>query len=158
MSGPCHVASRDVLGEGQRAEVGSPAMWSVPPGSPPLEDGETVLHAIDLEAVAARRFKGSVMDEIEAVILEQLQRLRGWLAEGAVEVDLRCAFVAPGTLAVREIQDLRPWTLSWSNVLDYMAPAKFHALARECSAHGSTIHYGVSLNWVTEVSTVPVQQ
>ncbi|CAK9081292.1 Hypothetical protein SCF082_LOCUS38710, partial [Durusdinium trenchii] len=44
-----------------------------------------------------------------------------------------------------------PWTMSWSNVLDYMPPQKFHQLARMCSLQGDTIHYGYSMNWICEV-------
>ena len=33
-------------------------------------------------------------------------------------------------------------------VLDYVAPGKFHQLARLCSIEGDTIHYGYSMNWI----------
>ena len=46
---------------------------------------------------------------------------------------------------------LKPWTMSWSNVLDYVAPREFHALARACSIHGDTIHFAHSMNWSAEV-------
>jgi len=57
------------------------------------------------------------MREVGAVLTKQLQQVRGWLCEGALEVDLRCAFVEPGAPVVRRIQALRPRTISWFNVL-----------------------------------------
>jgi hypothetical protein len=44
-----------------------------------------------------------------------------------------------------------PWTISWSNVLNYINPAEFHRLARACSILGHTVHFGSSMNWVNSV-------
>jgi len=41
----------------------------------------------------------------------------------------------------------QPYTMSWSNVQDYMPPRAFHASARRCSAHGEVVHSGYSINW-----------
>lgn len=48
------------------------------------------------------------------------------------------------------IRSLRPWTMSWSNLPDYLAPRDFHAMARAVSGPGGadTIHYMNTTNWV----------
>mmetsp|Transcript_31203 Transcript_31203/g.75319 ORF Transcript_31203/g.75319 Transcript_31203/m.75319 type:complete len:211 (-) Transcript_31203:196-828(-) len=53
--------------------------------------------------------------------------------------------------AVEEIASMRPWSISWSNVLDYMGPKTFHKLARKLSVHGNVIHFGYSMNWHSTV-------
>jgi hypothetical protein len=45
----------------------------------------------------------------------------------------------------------KPWTMSWSNICDYMDYKSFHELAYRCSVHGNTIHYASSMNWLTEL-------
>lgn len=48
------------------------------------------------------------------------------------------------------IRSLRPWTMSWSNLPDYLDPRDFHTMARAVSGPGGkdTIHYMHSMNWV----------
>ena len=53
---------------------------------------------------------------------------------------------------VSEIAALRPWTMSWSNVVDYYKASEFHGIARACSIHGDTLHFAYSMNWSNNVS------
>lgn len=43
--------------------------------------------------------------------------------------------------AVASIRALAPYTISWSNVPDYMHPADFHRLAQAVSAPSDTVHF-----------------
>ena len=45
----------------------------------------------------------------------------------------------------------RPYSMSWSNVVDYLPPASFHKVARLCSRAGDCMHYAYSMNWITEM-------
>lgn len=65
-------------------------------------------------------------------------------------MDLRCARVGQGQPVVDFRAGLKPHTMSWSNLVDYMRPTEFHDLARRCSAESDVIHYGYSMNWVFE--------
>eukprot|EP00798_Chlamydomonas_sp_ICE-L_P029351 gene29351-12437_t len=40
-----------------------------------------------------------------------------------------------------EIRQLKPWTVSWSNVPDYVDTAAFHRMARQLSGAEDTVHY-----------------
>jgi hypothetical protein len=42
---------------------------------------------------------------------------------------------------VASIHALQPYTVSWSNVPDYMTPRDFHKLARAISATEDTVHF-----------------
>ena len=44
----------------------------------------------------------------------------------------------------------QPYTMSWSNVVDYMRPTTFHEVARICSQAGDTVHYAYSMNYPSE--------
>lgn len=50
----------------------------------------------------------------------------------------------------------KSWTMSWSNVIDYIDYAEFHRLARACSIHGDTLHFRYSMNWVKDVFGVNI--
>ena len=70
----------------------------------------------------------------------------------SLQVELRLATVAPDALTtLAEIRALQPSTVSWSNVVDYCAPADFHAMARRCSREKDTVHNMYSMNWVLDV-------
>jgi hypothetical protein len=43
--------------------------------------------------------------------------------------------------AISSIRALEPYTVSWSNVPDYMSPRDFHKLARAISAPEDTVHF-----------------
>lgn len=46
------------------------------------------------------------------------------------------------TAVINEIRSLEPYTISWSNVPDYIHPADFHKLAHQAiSAPSDTVHF-----------------
>eukprot|EP00438_Fugacium_kawagutii_P013222 Skav207298 [mRNA] locus=scaffold1463:162875:168326:- [translate_table: standard] len=77
--------------------VGNPAMWSLPPSSPPISHGESAFDAVEIDDLAngeAPTSRGNdILDRLVQELLRRLKRLRQWLLEGEVEVDLRCDFV-----------------------------------------------------------------
>ncbi|CAE7039664.1 RPAP3 [Symbiodinium sp. CCMP2592] len=89
---------------------------------------------------------------MEALLLRRLQRLRGLLQRGEVMIELHLGMLSLDNEALlSQIAELRPWTMSWSNVLDHMHLREFHGMDRACSINGDTIHYGYSMNWITGV-------
>ena len=48
------------------------------------------------------------------------------------------------------IKSLNPYSMSWSNISDYISPESFHSMARECS-NDDTIHFICSMSWATVV-------
>mmetsp|Transcript_101092 Transcript_101092/g.294350 ORF Transcript_101092/g.294350 Transcript_101092/m.294350 type:complete len:493 (-) Transcript_101092:28-1506(-) len=144
-----YVLTGDLLG-GEEPEVGSLPMWSVPEGTPPNMDGEMAFHAVDIDDLGVGKDERDVAQRLSSTLLSRIERLRGWLREGALHVELHCKQVSLDAEVVRWIAGMRPWTMSWSNVLDYMSPQVFHRLARSCSANGDTLHYSYSMNWTTE--------
>ena len=67
-------------------------------------------------------------------------------------MQVRLGAVGPGapSTTTAEIRALSPWTVSWSNVPDYVEPAAFHAMARALSAPADTVHYMHTMNWVRQ--------
>ena len=51
----------------------------------------------------------------------------------------------------KEIHDLDPCIIDWSNVPDYLEKDKFIKFARSCSTD-QTIHFAIFINWTTYVS------
>eukprot|EP00439_Symbiodinium_sp_Y106_P060733 s491_g9.t1 len=145
----CHYyVTGDVLG-GESPNTGSLAMWSVPPGSPPLQKGENCIVFEDLLTEVGTETGSDIQVAMEALLLRRLQRLRGLLQRGE---ELHMGMLSFDNKALlSRIAELRPWTMSWSNVLDHMHLRDFHDMARACSIHGNTIHYGYSMNWITGV-------
>ena len=51
----------------------------------------------------------------------------------------------------KEIHDLNPYIIDWSNVPDYLEKDKFIKFARSCSTD-HTIHFAIFINWTNYVS------
>ena len=141
---------------------GSVTMFDCPDCTPPLAKDESVfstLHFKDLvpegmlpdgtiSTNPGEFFKVSLMAAAEEKVMSDLKTLRERATKGMVTVELRMQGVQD---SVKEIAAEHPWTMSWSNVLDYFNAEHFHAIARGCSAFGDTIHFGYSMNWVCGV-------
>lgn len=140
------------VGVGAHPSCGSVLWFDCPDGTPPPENDESVLGTLEFTAVveAVQRVDGtiSIFEAAEQLLLESLHKLAGWATSGHLSVQLTCARFEE---VVEYITAQRPWTMSWSNVLDYFAPAEFHKLARACSRHGGTVHFGSSINWPRNV-------
>jgi hypothetical protein len=127
---------------------GNITMFDCPDGTPPSASSEGIFGAVDFNALVVQDESISIIECAERQMLSRIVKLRNWALEGVVTVELHCKAIES---AVEEIAALRPWTMSWSNVLDYFNPRRFHAIARACSVHGDTIHFAYSMNWAQNV-------
>lgn len=148
---------------------GSLTMWLVPPGAPPLEE-DVAFNVMEfrtlLDEYAKRERQGaaetlSVVDLFVFHIMQNLNRLRGLILTDRLTIDVHYGVVKAvrgetmndqeNEALLARIAMMRPYTISWSNVLDYFMPEDFHDLARRCSEFGDCMHYGYSMNWTTQV-------
>ena len=128
---------------------GNMLMFDCPEGTEPPASDETVFSALDWKDVADLLTpRKTILQAAEEFALNNVSKVANWARNDLVTVSLVCAKVED---KVDLITGARPWTMSWSNVLDYMSPSEFHRLARRCSVHGDTIHFGYSMNWVIDV-------
>ncbi|POM58182.1 Hypothetical protein PHPALM_37209 [Phytophthora palmivora] len=146
-------------------------MWNMPSGAPPLEE-DVAFNTVDfmtlVEDYAERQKKQkqsvdrlSVSDLFVIHIMQNLQRLRELLLSNKLTINVMYGVVkavrgnttndTKNQELLARIAMLRPYTISWSNVLDYFLPEDFHDLARRCSMYGDCVHYGYSMNWPTQV-------
>lgn len=133
--------------------------WSVPAGSPPLEDVNvfnTVLldHLLEKQLFTVRDF--NIVDLFVTTTLFNLETIRRYLHGKCLTIEAYHGIIRPlckdeGLKMAQEIAAMRPDSMLWSNVLDYMELEEFHDVARCCSVSGNTVHYGYSMNWPTEV-------
>lgn len=141
--------SRD-FGIKDKAIYGNKLMFDCPDGTPPLENDETVFSSLNWYDVMDLVKSGSLSTETvvqaaEAYASAGIWKIASWAVKGQVVVELKCA---PVQHVVDFISSHKPWTMSWSNICDYVDYSDFHRMARRCSAHGDTIHFGYSMNWV----------
>jgi hypothetical protein len=137
---------------------GNTLMFDCPDGTPPLNNDETVFSALDLRRIMniLRRDKLSEMTIIEAAeeyALGGIAKLAAWAQSEQVSLDLMCARIQD---VLDDVAARKPLTMSWSNLPDYVDYAEFHNMARRCSVHSDTVHYGYSMNWVLEVFGVNI--
>jgi hypothetical protein len=90
----------------------------------------------------------TILDAAEEYVLAGITKLALWHTNKRINVELICAKVET---IIDEIASKRAWTMSWSNIIDYIDHSKFHQMARECSKYSNTIHFGYSMNWTSDV-------
>uniref|UniRef100_A0A0G4I8I8 Uncharacterized protein n=1 Tax=Chromera velia CCMP2878 TaxID=1169474 RepID=A0A0G4I8I8_9ALVE len=138
--------------------VGSPCMWTVPEGSPPLEE-DVIFNALTTQMLLEEHNAAPEKDLVHLFtdrVTRDLKRIRSMLQQGSLCVDLFCCEVQPlgrsrkGDALAEAIAELHPYTVSWSNVIDYLELPQFHSLARHISQHGDAMQYAYSMNWTAE--------
>jgi hypothetical protein len=137
---------------------GNTLMFDCPDGTPPLDNDENVLSALCFRGIMdlVRRDKLSkmtIMEAAEEYALGGIAKLAFWAQSEQVTLDLMCARFQD---VIDAVAARKPWTMSWSNLPDYVDYADFHNMARRCSVHGDTVHFGYSMNWVLEVLGVNI--
>eukprot|EP01061_Rhynchopus_euleeides_P004670 TRINITY_DN1391_c0_g1_i10.p1 TRINITY_DN1391_c0_g1~~TRINITY_DN1391_c0_g1_i10.p1 ORF type:complete len:795 (+),score=215.95 TRINITY_DN1391_c0_g1_i10:163-2385(+) len=164
LTGDVFLHMGDRSAQPETPEIGSLCFWAAPPGAPPLEE-DWIFKVVDprqlLEDQVADvsrtpRNDSQHMDLLGLAVRRLtcgVQALRDLSVAGRLEVQLFCAEVElEHTAVVQQIADWHAWTMSWSNIMDYVSPLdRFHALARACSAKGDTTHFGYSMNWPADV-------
>ena len=98
--------------------------------------------------IAKRNKELTILEAAEEHIIAGLTKMVSWYNCNKITVELRLAQVED---VIEDIASLKPWTMSWSNVLDYIDHSVFHDMAQKCSKYGDTIHFGYSMNWKSDV-------
>ncbi|KAL3942544.1 MAG: hypothetical protein SGBAC_003290 [Bacillariaceae sp.] len=138
----------------RKPTYGNIVMFDCPKGTAPLLRNETVFSCLNWSAIASSLSpKTAVFEAAQLYIMERLLKVAGWAKRGMITLKLVCDDVQNMT---DEIAATKPWTISWSNVLDYIDYPTFHKLARACSIHGDTLHFGYSMKWPTDVYGVSI--
>ena len=137
-------------------EVGSLAMWSVPPNSPPIEM-DMIYNIISIPELLIemekKKSERNINEILTDMLMRQLKLLRESMLNSKIEVRLICqTLCVDNDSLINRISEMKPWSMSWSNCIDYFSTYEtFHALARRCSQHGDTIHFAYSMNWPSEI-------
>lgn len=129
--------------------AGNTLMFDCPDGTAPHAMNETIFSAFDWkEVVKLMSQTNTLLDAAEIYALSNLSKLADWVLQERVVVELFCSKIEN---MVEDVAVLKPWTMSWSNVIDYVDHKDFHRMARACSAHGDTVHFAYSMNWASHV-------
>lgn len=110
----------------------------------------------DLMTVYQEDSSKNIVQVFEAKAMNALSNLRSKLLSDTVSIELYVGVLKPLTepdghgLVSFITNIIKPYTIGWSNVIDYMELGNLHDLGRAISSHGEVAHYGYSMNWPTE--------
>lgn len=77
----------------------------------------------------------------------QVTKLISHVQQHHIVMEARYGVIAPDSPLLEVIGKLDPYTISWSNLLDYCRSySDFHKMARACSGP-NTVHFAYSMNW-----------
>ena len=148
--------SRDFGLSGEKPVCGNLIMFDCPDGTAPLEKDETVFSALnvtEIMKVMQADSSLSIIDAAEKYSHSKLLELALKVQSNFISIELICDRVEN---VLEDLASRKPWTMSWSNLSDYFKYDEFHAMARKCSIHGDTVHYGYSMNWPSQVFGVQI--
>lgn len=128
--------------------VGSLAMFTAPPDAPPLDSTEA-LQGIPVEKFSKalkENPKSTVIQVAEMILMDGVLKTLE-LAGKPVKIDFICEEVSlSNSKLITVLKALRPESVMWSNVMDYMSPKEFHKLAASI-AKTDCLHMGYTINW-----------
>lgn len=130
---------------------GNTLMFDCPDGTSPLIQDESVFSAFnwhDVMQIVNQTPNTTIMDAAKVYAIKNITKIADWATAGVVVVEVRRARFED---SIAFIADQKPWTMSWSNLCDYISYEEFHRIARACSRHGDTVHFGYSMNWSLKV-------
>ena len=100
-----------------------------------------------------RHFKTglSFMERSKAYFENKMETFGNLIRDGVINFKPKLSTVSlDNETLVKEVHRANPYIISWSNVVDYIEPNKFHKVARRMSGP-DTVHYMHSCNWTTRV-------
>jgi hypothetical protein len=93
------------------------------------------------DVVTSELYNGSYLKMAEKVKKACILTLLAHAQNRQIKVQLSVSLLSLNSSPVHEeIASLQPHSMSWSNILDYMSPDQFHALAKNCSS--TAVHSG----------------
>jgi len=121
---------------------------------------ENALEAVPLRVhvTSDPNFDGelSLMERSRHYFESEMKRYMMLVQKGVIIFSSRVGDMSlENTSLLAEMAEFDPYVVSWSNVVDYLAPHEFHTMARQISGE-DTMHYFHSINWCTRVFGVDV--
>lgn len=137
--------------------VGSVVMYALPHGDQ-VAPNENVFQVVQLKdliehADTLGEPKSDCVMALTSLLENKIELLMERIRRQDLDVSVYCEEVGlDNPTLLDEIRHVHsPYSMSWSNICDYLAPAAFHAIARHCSVGNNTVHFGYSMNWPLEV-------
>jgi hypothetical protein len=135
---------------------GSLSMFTVPHLCGTRVADEVVYDTVPVHRVVTRATeqKSSFMTAVEGLVSDNIHILHAQVRSGKLVVRLEHAYVTADAAEVLErLSNTQPTSVSYSNVIDYWAPADLHKIARSIAGGDSKVaHYGYTMNWVAHVA------
>lgn len=136
------------------ADVGSVVMYALPNGEGSVAPDENVFHVICIRELLKKlddRNCANCIDAATSILTDRVGKLMKRMQSGLIRARVKLGSISKENVALMgEIRALSPWSMSWSNVCDYITPTDFHYIARHCSGPSDTMHFGYSMNWTME--------
>ena len=135
--------------------MGSLTMWTAPlDACVSKEEDEIFLGCLHLKALMARRKQESNIVRAGISLLQRgVDKIKAAMRDGLLVVDLRDPeqLSLGNSQCLASIQSLQPYSMGWSNIVDYHTRRDFLEMARACSSK-ETLHHVYSMNWVCCIS------
>eukprot|EP00808_Paulinella_micropora_P002023 g43524.t1 len=114
---------------------------------------------LQLLGARASRPQYNIVEIATTILTEGIKTLMKHVREGKIVIqEITHARVMPGSPVLKGIAQLKPNTVSWSNVCDDLSAVDFHEMVRAVSRQDATgaVHFAHSLHWAAEVKGASV--
>eukprot|EP01080_Neovahlkampfia_damariscottae_P004651 gene4651-8224_t len=138
-------ATGEILKE--NIKIGSTIMFSKYPLGSDTAREESVFGLIELLQL---KFENNTtfLRAVENHLVSSVKNLKSMISSNKLQLEVHMGFIdINNAQLMKEIKNLNPYTMTWSNVPDYLNPRDFFTIAKKCSSR-ETIHLFWSMNWI----------
>lgn len=142
-----YILTGDVSLPQEQSSVGSITMFSNPQSVGERARDESMFTRI------TQQFKcnGFLMQSVKEHFMEQIASIARMVQDELIEFEFMLCTMDPEDSETHvTIRKMNAFTMSWSNICDYIPKDKFLQMAKACSG-SDTVHYMHSMNWKMEV-------
>lgn len=148
-----YVVSGDVTRANTKSVCGNITMFDNIEHCPKRAKNESIYNVLQMDKRFANKWKeaGSMKKTASLILLEGIQKMKKWILTGNLVIDFMNETVSPENVSlIQKLSAMKPWSVSWSNCIDYVHPIKFHRMAKEIGSE-DCVHFAYTMNYIHSV-------
>lgn len=151
----CHyVLTGEILARNENAVAGNVTMFDNSPLCTKKAQNESVYHILEYNRRFTSMFetnRGNISKCIKNLLLQDITNLKSMVLNNRITIELIHGKVVPtNKKLIKKLSSMHPYSVSWSNCIDYIPKPQFHKMAKQIG-NLDCVHFAYSMNWVMEV-------
>eukprot|EP01083_Nonionella_stella_P292291 994171_1 len=145
-----YLVSGDVIIRNNPQPVcGNITMFNNVTQCPKKAQNESIYHVIDIDQAFGKIWKEtkSFKQAAQLTLLNKVKRLKDMMMNHDIVIEFIHDMVSSDNLElIQRLKALKPYSVSWSNCIDYIHPMEFHKIAKQIG-NKDCVHFAYTMNY-----------